>query len=216
MSNLTHGVTFVKVLCLPPYISFIINIVFSRIITSCDGFYIPLYKTVFLNCHHVIKIYDGEQVKETNNAPSKQSEYLSINLLILWNQTRHLHIHHSIFIANICFLFTVFYIRWSTIQVPIFSVNCTILLIITLFNNSFVHCNFVQVASTGSFRLDVRRVRPNCFFSTVNHCFESSVHHTNLRVSNVYNSDWARKVHFFVTKSLYVTTDRWSSVVTKG
>lgn len=113
LSNFTHWVTFIKVLSLPSYVSFIGNIMFSRIISSCNRFNIPINIKVLLNCHHIIKIDDCKQINETYNASSKESKYLSTYLLILWDEARHLEVQLS-FIITI-FICCIFDFSWSII-----------------------------------------------------------------------------------------------------
>ena len=188
---------------------------FSRIITSSNGFNIPINIKVFLNCHDIIKIDDGEQINETNNAPGKQSKYCSVYLLIFGDKTWHLKEHLSIVITYIFLQFTVFDIIWSIFFIPLFGADSTFLFIITLFNNSLVHFHVIQVTAASFSRFNIRRILPNCFFSTINHWFETGVHNTNLWISNVNNSNWAGEIDFSKTNSFYITTNRGSSIITE-
>lgn len=215
LSNFTHWVTFIKVFRLPSFVSFSIDIMFSRIISGCDRFNIPIDIKILLNCHDIIKIDDCKQINETYNASSKESKYLSIYLLILWDEARHLKVQLSISITNIFFIFFIFDTSWSAILIPLFGADCAFIFVVTLFNNSLIHFDFVHVTATCFFGLDVRRVFPNSFFSTVNHGFKAIVHYTNLRILNVNNSVRAGEIHCSRANTFYITTNSGSSIITQ-
>lgn len=158
LSNFTHWVTFIKVYRLPSFVSLIVDIMFSRIISSSDGFNIPINIKVLLNCHDIIKIDDGKQINETYNASSKESKYLSIYLLILWDEARHLKEHLSFIVTIIRSIFFI----------PLCHADCTYRFVVTLFNNSLIHFRFVHVTATCIGGLGVSIVIPNSFFGTVN------------------------------------------------
>ena len=55
------------------------------VVSSCDGFDVPVHVQVLLNCHHVIEVDHCKQVNETDGAASEQTEDSTVCRLIRWN-----------------------------------------------------------------------------------------------------------------------------------
>lgn len=64
LSVFTHWIGFIQVSCLPGFISFIGDIKLNRIISSSDGFDIPVDETQSLDVVNVIDVKNTEEEDE--------------------------------------------------------------------------------------------------------------------------------------------------------
>ena len=66
LSILTHGISRIKILILPFFISWIIEIKFNCVVAGGDGFHIPVNETQRLNIIDVVHVQDTKQENEQN------------------------------------------------------------------------------------------------------------------------------------------------------
>ena len=74
LSILTHRVCFIIVGRFPTLITFLSKIELDGIVTSCDGRNIPVNISELLDAASIVVVYQTEEVNQSTNAESKDSE----------------------------------------------------------------------------------------------------------------------------------------------
>ena len=89
---LTHWIGLIVVSCLPSLVCLIYNIKFDGVITSGDGFHIPVDETQSLLIVDVINVKNTEEKNEKNNCQTHNLDFVSVVNVIGRDFTRNLKV----------------------------------------------------------------------------------------------------------------------------
>ena len=178
LSNLTDGVFRIEVLCFPSIITRTAKMKLSWVVSCCNSFCVPFYTFVLLNWKNIIEKYNCKQVNKHPQTAYKKSENLSVLNLFFRNQTGHLNIHHSLVVARVVRVQSIFDFSWSILDIPVFSAYWATLHALALLNNSFVHFYLINITGASLCGLYVIRIFPNALLSAIHFWLYLCIHNT--------------------------------------